>query len=135
MVELAAGAVVQGDTQGAWRRQALPQAVQGQLEQHALCVDPRGPLEVLHRLRGHRRYVVCATTYRSDAGEARLVTGGWDKMVRRWTLSGAEIDALSGHDKWVTSMMMSLDRYVFLGTGDDGGTRVCGVTLTGRVFA
>ena len=42
-MELAAAVV--GDTEGQWRREALPQAVQRQLELQALRENPKGPLD------------------------------------------------------------------------------------------
>ncbi len=92
LVEPAAVAVLCGDVEGSWRREALPQPVRGQLEYQGLCVYPVGPLELLHRLQGHAFDVFCVAAYRSDGG-----TGGADKSVKRWSaVSGAVVDVLSG---------------------------------------
>ncbi len=126
LVELAAVVVVNTDVKGAWRDEALPQAVRGQLAYQALLVQPEGPLEEVHRIKGHSDRVLCVSEYRSDAGEARLVTGGRDKTLCRWKAEdGARVSVMSGHDSkvmCVTSMRLALDQRVYLVSGDDGGT-------------
>ncbi len=125
LVNLAAVAVVLGDAEGAWRREALPQAVLGELEYQALLVDPEGPLEVLHQVDGHDFSSFCAAAYRCDAGTARLVAGGDTKLLARWNGdTGAAIDMLSGHTgvvRCVTSMRLSQDHRVYLVSGDSAG--------------
>ncbi len=125
LVELAAAAVVRGDTEGAWRREALPQAVLGQLEFQTLCVHPKGPLEVVDRMKGHDETVYCVAAYHSDDGQARLVTVSADGTLRRWNaVTGAVIDVLPGHDYWercVTSMRLSQDQQVYLVSGGKAG--------------
>src|SRR5262249_47189765 len=73
--------------------------------------------EVLRRLKGHQRAVLCVAF---TADGCRGVSGSEDGTVRVWDIgSGRELFAFVGHTSWVTAVAFSRDgRPVLSGSAD-----------------
>jgi len=79
--------------------------------------------KMIKRFAGYHTAEICTATFSPDG--KRVLSGGWDKMVRLWDVStGRELRSFFGHSSKVSSVAFSPDgRFAYSGS-DDATTRV-----------
>ena len=79
--------------------------------------------------RGHLNGTILGAAFSHDG--RRFATGGWDAMIRLWSLEGVCLQSLAGHGMPIQSLSWSADDKRLLSRGRDRSMRVWSVA-TGR---